>query len=74
MDRNELDTRKNKLAKVIIRAPWREDGSEIPEVRGTQVIVKLGQGIQILDQKSTIDIKFGDRLIETLRLLGNPNK
>jgi hypothetical protein len=36
--------------------------------------VKLGQGIQILDQKSTIDIKFGDRLIETLRLLGNPNK
>ena len=59
---------------MIIRAPWREDGSEIQEVRGTQVIVKLGQGIQILDQKSTIDIKFGDLLIETLRLLGNPNK
>lgn len=59
---------------MIIRAPWREDGSEIQEVRGTQVIVKLGQGIQILDQKSSIDIKFGDRLIETLRLLGNPNK
>lgn len=59
---------------MIIRAPWREDGSEIQEVRGTQVIVKIGQGIQILDQKSSIDIKFGDRLIETLRLLGNPNK
>ena len=59
---------------MIIRSPWREDGSEIQEVRGTQVIVKLGQGIQILDQKSTIGIKFGDLLIETLRLLGNPNK
>jgi hypothetical protein len=60
--------------KEKIRAPWREDDSEISEVRERQIVVKLGQGIQIIDKKTMIDVKFGDNLIETLRLLGNPNK
>jgi len=59
----------NSLAKILISSTKDTNNSDV----NTQVTV--GKGIQIKKAKAnTIDVNLGDRMIDILRTLGNPNK